>query len=122
MKDFFEKLRGKGAPWLILLAVCGLACLMLPAAGQDAKGMTDEEKRISATLSRIAGAGETRVSIYYAEEASAFGGGSRTVVGAVIVAKGAGDVAVRLNLLRAAETLLGLPAAQVEVFEMGDAP
>ena len=36
-------------------------------------GMTEEEKRISSALSQIAGAGETRISIYYAAPASAFG-------------------------------------------------
>lgn len=123
MKELLEKLRAmKGTPWLLVLVVCAAACLLLPAGGQETGSMTEEEKRFSATLSRIAGAGETRVSIYYAEEASAFGGGSRSPVGAIIVSQGAGDVSVRLDLFRAAETLLGLPASQVEVFEMGDAP
>ena len=106
--------------WTALLAVlCAAAYLMaaLPLT-PGAAPMTEEERRFSATLSRIAGAGEIRVSIYYAQAAAAFGSGGRTPVGAVIVAQGAGDVGVRLNLLRAAETLLGLSAAQVEVFPM----
>ena len=45
-----------------------------------------------------------------------------TPVGAVIVAQGADQVAVRLNLIRAAETLLGLSAREVDVFQMEDAP
>lgn len=123
MKELMEKLRAmKGTPWLLVLVVCAAACLLLPVSGQETGSMTEEEKRFSATLSRIAGAGETQVSIYYAEEASGFGGGSRSPVGAVIVSQGAGNIAVRLDLLRAAETLLGLPASQVEVFEMENAP
>lgn len=123
MKELLEKLRAmKGTPWLLVLVVCAAVCLLLPMSGQETGSMTEEEKRFSATLSRIAGAGETRVSISYAGEASAFGGASRSPIGAVIVSQGAGDVAVRLELLRAAETLLGLPASQVEVFEMEHAP
>ena len=86
-------------------------------------GMTAEEARISQTLSRIAGAGETRVAVYYAQEASAFGsGGGRTPVGAVVVARGAEDIVTRLELRRAAETLLGLSPGQVEVFAMEEKP
>ena len=56
------------------------------------------------------------------QAASAFGTGSRSPVGAVIVARGARDVEVRLRLAQAAETLLGLTPNQVEVFPMEDAP
>ena len=43
-------------------------------------------------------------------------------MGAVIVAAGAGDVGVRLNLLQAAQALLGLPAGAIAVFPMEAAP
>ena len=123
MKKWLEKIRSaRWGQWILLAAVCAAAYLLFlanPLAGHAAVPMTEEEQRLSATLSSIAGAGEIRVSIYYAQAASAFGGsGARTPVGAVIVARGAGNVAVRLNLLRAAETLLGLSANQVEVFPM----
>lgn len=123
MKDWLEKIKAmKGTPWLLLLAACAAAFLLLPLSGQPSSGMTEEERRVSATLCRIAGAGETRVSIYYAQESSAFGSALRTPVGAVIVSKGARDLQVRLELMRAAEALLGLSARQVEVFPMEDAP
>ena len=123
MKNWLDRMKGiKGLPWLLLLAACGCALLLFPASASLPSGMTEEEQRVSATLSRIVGAGETRVAIYYAQEAGAFGGGSRTPVGAVIVARGAGDVGVRLDLLRAAETLLGLDARQVDVFPMEENP
>ena len=121
MKAWLDKLKAlKGVPWMAALGACALALLLLPQPA-PAGGMTEEEQRFSATLSRIAGAGETRISIYYAQEASAFGG-NRSPQGAVIVSQGAGDIAVRLNLLRAAETLLGLPASAVVVFEMEEPP
>ena len=123
MKLWLDKLKTmKSAPWLLALLCCAAALLLWPAGSGKPASMTEEEQRVSATLSGIAGAGEVRVSIYYAQEASAFGGGSRAPVGAVIVARGAGDLSVRLNLLRAAETLLGLDANQVDVFLMEDKP
>ena len=122
MKKWLEAARGmKGGVWLLLIAVCGVA-LLLPSSSSGKTGMTEEEQRFSATLSRIAGAGEVRLSIAYAQSASSFGSGNRQPTGAVIVAQGAGSVAVRLELLRAAEALLGLTAQEVEVFAMETSP
>ncbi len=109
----------RGGPWLLALCCCAAALLLLPL-GSQSSAMTQEEKRISDTLSHIAGAGSIRVSIYYAQETAAFGSGGKTPVGAGIVAQGAGDIGVRLNLMRAAQTLLGLDASQVDVFLMED--
>ena len=38
--------------------------------------------------------------------------------GAVVVAEGADDLSVRLSLIRAVRTLLGLPESAVDVFVM----
>ena len=118
MKSLLEKWKAwKGNKWALLLVACAAACLLWPGSGGGkGPGMTEEEQRISA------GAGETRVAIYYAKTASSFGGEKQTPVGAVIVARGAGNVAVRLQLQRAAETLLGLGPNAVEVFSMEDKP
>ncbi|NLD83893.1 MAG: hypothetical protein GX637_06975 [Clostridiales bacterium] len=124
MKDWLARLRAAkagSAGILLVLLCCVFAVVMLQVFPAGDSGMTAEEQRISRTLSRIAGAGETRVAIYYAQEASAFGGSARAPVGAVVVARGAGDLAVRLQLQRAAETLLGLPASRVEIFVLEDA-
>ena len=122
MKKWLEAVKGmKSGVWLLLIAVCGLA-LLLPSSSQVKANMTEEEQRYSATLSRIAGAGEVRISIAYAQSASSFGSGNRRPTGAVIVAQGAGSVAVRLELLRAAEALLGLSTQEVEVFAMEGSP
>lgn len=123
MKSLLDKLKGwKGSVWVLLLMACAAACLLWPAGGASGPQMTEEEQRISATLSQIAGAGETRVSIYYARAASAFSSDGQSPVGAVIVARGADDVGVRLRLMRAAETLLGLGPNAVEVFSMEGEP
>ncbi|MBR4359885.1 MAG: hypothetical protein IKP32_04645 [Clostridia bacterium] len=123
MRKWLERIKDlKAAPWVAVALACALAWALMSLPSRGNSGMTEEEQRVSATLSRIAGAGDTRISIFYAQESSAFGIGSRTPVGAVIVARGAGDVAVRLDLIRAAEALLGLTDGQVEVFPMEDAP
>ena len=123
MRKWLEAVKGmKGGVWLLLIAVCAAALLLMPGSSTGKTGMTEEEQRYSATLSRIAGAGEVRISIAYAQTASSFGSASRHPTGAVIVAQGAGSVAVRLELLRAAEALLGLSAQEVEVFAMEASP
>jgi len=50
--------------------------------------------------------------VFYQEEAA-------VPCGAVIVAQGADDVGVRLQLTRAVCTLLGLESSQVDVFKLG---
>ncbi|MBQ9263886.1 MAG: hypothetical protein IJ189_06690 [Clostridia bacterium] len=125
MTRWLDKIKAlKMGPWLLAVLCCALAALLMSVSPGQTTAMTEEESRISQTLSRIAGAGQTRVAVYYAQEAAAFGTGSggKTPVGAVIVAQGAGDIAVRLQLQRAAQTLLGLSAQQVEVFPMEESP
>ncbi len=55
------------------------------------------------------------------------GGGSQPIVlteiqpavrGVIVVAEGAGDIMVRLNLQRAVQTVLNVPVQSIEVFEM----
>lgn len=119
MKALLEKFKGiKGGAWVLALFLCAGALLLLPQAQSSGAAMTAEEQRISATLSQIAGAGETRVSIYYAAESSGISSAARRPAGAVAVAQGAGNVGVRLELLRALQALLGLPGEAVEVFSM----
>ena len=123
MKEWLEKIKTvKAWPWLMILLLCAVAFLLLPLLPAAQDGMTEEERRVSATLSQISGAGETRISIYYAASASAFGASAAQPLGAVIVSRGAEDVAVRLNLMRAAEALLGLNQSQIEVFPMEEKP
>ena len=89
-----------------------LIAALLGMAGGAAKGtVSTQEKRIAAVLSAMEGAGKVEVALFY-------GGEGTQPTGAVVVAQGAGDLAVRLRLIRAARTLLGLPETAVDVFEM----
>ena len=123
MKTLMQKLSCvRGSQWLLLLLAAALMLWTLTGKNTAAtSSMTDDESRIAAVLSQIEGAGETRVVIFYQEEKGSFGGESKTPAGAVIVSRGAEDLSVRLKLLAAVQTLLGLSQNAVEVFSMEDA-
>lgn len=104
--------------YLALLA--GILCVLILLPTDNS--MTQEEKRISQALSSVAGAGRVRVTVYYNESTAAFGGSEKSCVGAVAVCEGAGNIAVRLDIARALETLLGLEAKDVVVLKMEDDP
>lgn len=99
----------------LLLLVLALLCAASFFPAQQS--MTQEERRLANTLSQIDGAGRVQVTIYYSESGSAFGGG-KTCTGVLAVCEGAGDIAVRLRLTEALETLLGLDGGQVAVLKM----
>lgn len=94
--------------WLLgaLLATVAL-CLMLGAS--EGTGRNREETRLCRVLSAMEGAGSVDVAVYY--------DGDAVPCGAVVVADGAGDAAVRIRLADAVTTLLGLDAGRVAVYE-----
>lgn len=104
MNRFSAYLKKDG--WILAaLLFCVALCLMLGA--QEGSSST-EESRISRVLSAIDGAGRVEVAVYYEEAVPC---------GAVIVADGAGDVAVQLRLLSAVTTLLGVNQERVAIYE-----
>ena len=97
--------------WMLaLLCLCVLLCLMLGRIPAD--DASAEEVRLARVLSAIEGAGQVDVAIYHTQTE-----GASVPCGAVVVADGAGDMAVRLRLSRAVVTLLGVDASRVEVFQ-----
>ena len=92
--------------WIIAaLLFCVALCLMLSTSTDDS---SSEESRISRVLSAIEGAGIVEVAVYYEDAVPC---------GAVVVADGAGDVAVQLRLLSAVTTLLGINQNRVSIYE-----
>ena len=92
--------------WIFaVLLLCAVLCLFLGAGEEEA---TTEESRISRVLSAIDGAGTVDVAVYYEDALPC---------GAVIVADGAGEVAVQLRLLSAVTTLLGIEQNRVAIYE-----
>ncbi len=119
--------QGKRLWWAALAALVG-ACLLMAVRGQGPEtarsAATQEEKRVAQVLSAMAGAGRVEVALFYETEAiTAFSSGAKSrPTGALVVAEGAGNLQVRLELSRAVRTLLGLPETAVDVFVMEDAP
>lgn len=106
-----ERLHRDG--WLILaLAAATLLCFLLSNLENPASSQTSQEARLSRVLSSMAGAGQVEVAVFYQEE-------STLPCGAVVVAQGADDAGIRVQLTRAVCTLLGLTPSQVDVFKLG---
>lgn len=105
--------------WIAAAAIAVLLALMLTQT-EGGSTASQQEMRIAEVLSTMAGAGRVEVVLYYAPQStSAFASSAETApTGALIVAEGAQDMAVRLNLIRAVRTLLGLPETAVDVFAM----
>ena len=92
--------------WILAaLLFCVALCLMLGIQGEAA---STEESRISRVLSAIDGAGTVEVAVYYQESIPC---------SAVVVADGAGDIAVRLHLCSAVTTLLGIDQNRVAIYQ-----
>ena len=152
MREGFEKLLRQGKNWFSLpaLAVLTVGCLLLLIpTGAKADTQREEktkepfdlerfEERLEEALSRIEGAGETKVVLSLdsgerqvlaqdreqtnsgasVQTVTVGGGSERSVVpvqtmapgfrGALVVSPGAGDAAVRLALTRAVSVLTGL--------------
>ncbi len=124
MSEWLKRLRRH--PLWVALGALAAVCLWLALGGGGAgtdTAASSEERRIAEVLSAMAGAGKVEVALHYAaEETTAFGGAAGAKPsGAVVVAEGAGELNVRLALIRAMRTLLGLPESAVDVFEMKEA-
>ena len=126
MREIWEKLRAvRGIEWL--LGIGALALLALTLMGQSTPARTNSslEERLCAVLSKVQGAGNVDVIIYTAQDtavtAGAFGESTQRTSerpsGVVVVADGAGDLQVRIELAQAVKTLLSLPASAVEVLQ-----
>lgn len=108
MKTWLTYLKKDG--WLLAaLLFCTALCLLLGAQGS--RELTGEA-RISQVLSGIEGAGSVDVVLCYTGEVPC---------GAVVVAQGAGDIAVQLRLASAVSTLLGIPQDRIAVYKREDA-
>lgn len=118
--DGFRRLRERFRKdfWLLpALAAAVIGCLLLGAAELTSPACTQEEVRLARVLSAMEGAGQVEVAVFYAQEAE-----KSLPCGVVVVADGAQDVAVRLRIARAVETLLGVSASQVNVFQRKEGP
>ena len=120
MGNFWAALKGaKRMEWIILLAVAAALILLLSSRSAPEGQQTALEARMEAVLSAVRGAGRVRVLVSSGEgDSQAFAQDSQLVRGVVIVADGADDVRVALELTGAAQALLGVDADKIQVLKM----
>lgn len=124
LKDVLSRLRAALTPQAVVLLAAALLLCWLAAASQRS-GALPLETRLARTLSCMEGAGRVEVTIRTREVASSGGVFGTSVsesvpCGAVVVAQGAQDPLVEMELRQAVCALLGLPASSVSVVTGGE--
>ena len=126
LKALWEKWKEKKhGQWLVLVLLLALSGALLLSDFDLSGGQSATEKRIAQVLSAMEGCGKVEISIYYGQDTQQMWGDtakSTVPIGAVVVAEGAARVEVRLMLMRAVQTLLGLSQQSVQVFPMETKP
>ena len=108
---FTDELRGaRRVELMVILALAAVLFLALLSYDREDAGTTDLETRLERALEAVKGAGDVRVMITE--------NGDGGVVGVLVVAEGAGDISVRLDILYAVRTLMGIDSNQVEIAQM----
>jgi hypothetical protein len=122
MGNFWAALKGaKRMEWIIVLAVAAALILLMTSRNAAGGGQTPLEARMEEVLSTVRGAGHVRVLVSEDENTSEAFSSSETsgvVRGVVIVAEGADDLRVALELSGAAQALLGVEANKIQVLKM----
>lgn len=118
--SFVKKLRGiKNIQIIVAIFIIAVALIIYSSVSTSLKtksdtatsgissSMSEQEQRLSAILSRIDGAGEVEAMITQ---------NNGEIVGVLITAQGANDITVRLRLLDAAATALGVSKQVINVY------
>ena len=124
LKDVLSRLRAALTPQAVVLLAAALLLCWLAAASQRT-GASPLETRLARTLSCMEGAGRVEVTIRTREVNSSGGAFGASVsesvpCGAVVVAQGAQDPLVKMELRQAVCALLGLPASSGSVVTGGE--
>lgn len=124
LKDVLSRLRAALTPQAVALLAAALLLCWLAAASQRT-GASPLETRLARTLSCMEGAGRVEVTIRTREVNSSGGAFGASVsedvpCGAVVVAQGAQDPLVKMELRQAVCALLALPASSVSVVTGGE--
>lgn len=111
LKGMFEKIKGiKNIKIIALVFIIAIALIIysnVVASDKDEKSFqNDEETRLASILSSVDGAGEVETMITKS---------SGQIVGVLVIATGANNPLVRLRLLNAASSALGIDSETVSV-------
>lgn len=110
-KGVFEKIKGiKNIKIIVLIFIIAIALIIYSNVATTKQSVqtfqNDEETRLSSILSSVEGAGEVETMITKS---------SGQVVGVLVIADGANNPLVRLRLLQAASSALGVDSEIVSV-------
>lgn len=108
----FQKLKSIKHIEIIVAVIFAVIVLLIylssvnPVKKTQSSASTNLEMRLESILSDIEGAGNVSVLINNTDN---------QIDGVIIVASGADDVFVKMNILKAVETVLKIPTAQIEI-------
>lgn len=111
--SLFQKLKNIKHIEIIIAVIFAIIIMLiylssLGSTKTTSSNQTDLESRLCSILEDLEGVGEVSVLINYLDE-------EETKAGIVVVASGADDISVRLQILKAVETVLNLPTTNIEI-------
>lgn len=105
----FQKLKSIKHIEIIVAIAFAVIVLLIYSSSTETRTsstQTDLETRLECVLSDIDGAGNVSVLI---------NSNNDQIDGVIVVCSGADDIGVKLNILRAVETVLKIPTSQIEI-------
>ena len=119
-RQALDRLRGaRHIGWLAAAAAAAAIALLLTGgeAGLN-PGATALEQRMESVLSCVEGAGKVRVLVNEGGTVGALNSGQKQSAGVLVVAEGAKNIRVKMELEQAVMALLGVDASQIEILGM----
>lgn len=90
----------------VIILVVGILLMLVPSRGKARTEVTEPNTAFAELLASIDGAGDTKVMI--------------SENGVVVVCRGAGNAAVRLDLIKAVRSYTGFGAEKITILKMTD--
>lgn len=120
VRQTLERLKGiRHIEWAVAAAAAAALALLLTHGEADVRSeATALEQRMESVLSCVEGAGRVRVLVNGSGSSSVLSDGRTQVLGVVVVAEGAREIRVRMELEQAVMALLGVDASQIEILGM----
>ena len=107
----WEKLRAvRHIEWVLLCVACAAVLIVMGGAQEAGSGATQLERRMESVLESVEGAGSVRVLVNETPQG--------TVQGVLVVAQGANDLRVAMELERAVHALLNIESERIEILSM----
>lgn len=111
MRTWLNRLReGKYSAYILVAIFAAILLLALSFYWrEEPSGGSATEKRLEQIISRIEGVGDLQIMVNETEE---------EVLGVIVVCEGADRLSVRLDVLDAVSTALGISRGSIQIYEM----